>query len=142
MIADFFAAVGEVLSAEITYLSGWRFAAALGFVAVGEWVAERSGAINISVEGAMLAGAFMSVVGHSLPGSVAVGLLFATLAGLMVAVVQAHLSHNLAVNQFVVGLTLNILVLGAAGFLDGSLNLPQPQTAASWKCQVWLRSRC
>lgn len=133
MIADFFAAVGEVLSDEVTYLSGWRFAAALGFVAVGEWVAERSGTINISVEGAMLAGAFMSVLGSSLPGSVAVGLFFAALAGLMVAMVQAHLSHNLTVNQFVVGLTLNILVLGAAGFLHGSLSLPQPQTASVWE---------
>ncbi len=130
MIADFFTAVGEVLSDEVTYLSGWRFAAALGFVAVGEWVAERSGAINISVEGAMLAGAFVSVLGSSLPGSAPVGLLFAALAGLMVAMVQAHLSHNLTVNQFVVGLTLNILVLGAAGFLHGSLSLPQPQTAS------------
>ena len=129
MIGDFFSAVGDVLSSEVTYLSGWRFAAALAFVAVGEWVAERAGTINVSVEGAMLAGAFCSVVGYHVTESVAVGMAFAAVAGLLVSSLQAHLSHNLAINQFVVGLTLNILVLGTASFLHSSLEMSSPQRA-------------
>ena len=48
------------------------------------------------------------------PGS---GLLFAAVAGLIVAAVQANMSHRLPADQFVVGLVLNVLVLGLVGFL-------------------------
>ncbi len=126
-MGEFLSAVGDVLSSESTYLSGWRFACALAFVALGEWVAERAGTINVSVEGAMLAGAFAAVVGGDLTGSIWVGLLFAVVAGLLVVMIQAHLSHNLTVNQFVVGLTINILVAGTASYLNSSLSPASPK---------------
>ena len=43
-------------------------------------------------------------------------------AGFAVALVQAQMSHRLVANQFVVGLTLNILVLGLASFLASELD--------------------
>jgi simple sugar transport system permease protein len=52
---------------------------------------------------------------------VTVGLLFSVGAGLSVAAVHANLSHRLTANTFVVGLTLNILVLGLATFLNRNL---------------------
>ena len=133
MVGDFFSAIGDVLSSETTYSSGWRLAVALAFVAVGEWIAERAGTINISVEGSMLAGAFAAAMGFDASGSVAVGLLIGAAAGLLVGAVQAHFSHNLTANQFVVGLTLNILVLGLASFLNSTL---KPETATAHVFEV------
>ena len=50
--------------------------------------------------------------------NVPIALALGLLAGVAVALVQAHLSHQLTIDQFVVGLTLNLFVLGLALFLD------------------------
>ncbi len=115
---DFLNAVWDIFTSDSTYVNGALAAGLLVFAASGEWVAERAGTINISVEAMLLSGAFTSAVGFGVSGSVAVGLLTGAAGGLIVAVVQAQMSHRLAADQFVVGLTLNILVLGLAGFLD------------------------
>ncbi len=120
-MGDFLAAAGDVLTSESAYLNAVAFAALLAFAAVGEWVAERAGTLNISVEGMLLGGAFAAAMGYDLTSSVSVGLLVGIGAGILVASVQAEMSHRLAADQFVVGLTLNILVLGLAGFLDSEL---------------------
>ena len=128
----FFEAVWDIFSSETTYLNGSLFAALLAFAACGEWVAERAGTINISVEGMLLTGALVSAIGYHVSDSVVVGVLFGMLGGLLVAVVQAHMSHHLAADQFVVGLTLNILVLGLAGFLDREID-PATTFAGRWE---------
>ena len=107
----------DVLSSGTAYTAATRFAAVLIFAAVGEWVAERSGTLNISVEAMLLAGAFGAAMGYDWTGFAAVGLLSGMLAGVLVASVQAQMSHRLSADQFVVGLTLNILVLGITSFL-------------------------
>lgn len=118
MIASLFGAVGDVLTAEAMYESAIRFAIILAFAAVGEWVAERSGTLNISLESFMIGGAYTAAVVWNGTDNVPLALLAGTLAGVLVSLIQAHLSHQLAVDQFVVGLTLNIFVLGLALFLD------------------------
>ncbi|MEM9711870.1 MAG: ABC transporter permease [Actinomycetota bacterium] len=124
-------AIWDVLSSEVTYSSAVRFAALLLFAACGEWVAERAGTLNISVEGMILAGAFAAAVGYDrFGGSVAAGLVAGCLAGVLIASVQANMSHRLPADQFVVGLTLNILVLGLVGFLDAELD-PTTQRVAT-----------
>lgn len=128
----FFEAVWDIVSSETTYLNGALFAALLAFAATGEWVAERAGTINISVEGMLLAGALASAIGYDVTGSVAVGVLFGVFGGVVVSVVQAHMSHHLVADQFVVGLTLNILVFGLAGFLDREID-PDTTFAAKWE---------
>jgi simple sugar transport system permease protein len=65
----------------------------------------------------MLAGAFFSIVGASITGTVVGGLGAGMLAGLCVAAVHANMSHRLQANTFVVGLTLNVLLLGLTNFL-------------------------
>jgi len=97
--------------------SACRLAGPLIFVALGELVAERTGALNISVEGMMLGSAFGAAVGSDLMGSPFGGLVFGVVVGLLIAAVQANLAHRLTVNQFVVGLALNIFVLGLTGYL-------------------------
>ncbi|MEO1061183.1 MAG: ABC transporter permease [Actinomycetota bacterium] len=121
-MADFFSAVGDVLTSDAAFANAATFAVFLAFAASGEWVAERSGTLNVSVEAMLLAGAFAAAMGHHITGNELVGLIFAMSAGLMVAIVQAHMSNNLTANQFVVGLTLNILVLGLTSFLDSELS--------------------
>lgn len=114
----FLEAVWEIFTSDSTYVNGALFAGLLLFAASGEWIAERAGTINISVEAMLLAGAFTAAVGYDLTGSAWVGLATGALGGMAVAAVQAEMSHRLAADQFVVGLTLNILIIGVAGFLD------------------------
>ena len=65
--------------------------------------------------------------------SVTVGLLFAMAIGVVVASVQANMSHRLTANQFVVGLALNTLVLGIASFLNTSI---QPVSRAAHRLEI------
>ncbi len=115
---EFLDAIWDVATSDAIYVNAAIFAGLLLFAASGELVAERAGTINISVEGMLLAGAFASAVGYDLTGSVLLGLLSGAVGGMIVAGVQAEMSHRLAADQFVVGLTLNIVVLGLVGFLD------------------------
>ncbi len=126
----FLSAIADVLTSEAAYINALTFAVFLAFGATGEWVAERSGTLNISVEAMLLAGAFSAAVGYSTTQNEVVALGFGMVAGLVVAVVQAEMSHRLAANQFVVGLTLNILVLGLASFLASELD-PVTKKASS-----------
>lgn len=136
MLGDFFSAVGDVLSNESTYSGGFRLAVVLALVAAGEWIAERAGTLNISVEAMLLGGAFNSALGYHLTESVAIGILFGAIAGLGIAIVQANMSHRLSADQFVVGLTLNILILGVASFLNSSI---RPSTTRAHIFEVpWL----
>jgi len=130
-MADFIAAAIDVFTAESTYFNAALFAALLAFAASGEWVAERSGTLNISVEGMVLSGAFAGAVGFDITDSVALALVASILGGMIVAGVQAEMSHRMVADQFVVGLTLNILVLGLTGFLDREIS-PEATLAAKW----------
>jgi len=136
-VSSFVGAIGDVLSSDAAYISAISFAALLGFGAVGEWVAEKSGTLNISIEAMLLAGAFAAAVGYDLTSNLAVGAVFGIVAGMAVASAQAELSHRLPADQFVVGLALNILVLGLAGFLDGEL---EPVTRRAPRVEIPLLS--
>lgn len=118
MIGSIFNVLGDVLSSDAMYNSAVRFAIVLAFAATGEWVAEKAGTLNISLEAMMIGGAYTSAAVFTATDTVPVALLAGVVAGVLVALVQAHLSHHLTIDQFVVGLTLNLFVLGLALFLD------------------------
>jgi ABC-type uncharacterized transport system permease subunit len=120
-MGDIFSAIGDVLTSETAYLNAFTFGVLLAFGASGEWVAERSGTLNISIEAMFLAGAFAAAVGYDVVGNEFVALLWAIGAGVAVALVHANMSHRLSANQFVVGITINILILGLTSFLDSEL---------------------
>jgi general nucleoside transport system permease protein len=132
MLASLSGAVADVLSSETMYQSMMRFAIILAFAAVGEWVAERAGTLNISIEAMMIGGAFTAGVTFDRTDSTLLSLAVAVCAGVTVALMQANLSHRLTVDQFVVGLTLNILVLGLALFLDSRFPAVT-SIAAQWR---------
>lgn len=121
-MTDFIDALGDIFGSPTMYGSAIRLGAFLAFAAVGELVAEKAGTINISVEGSLLAGAFTGAIGYDLTGSTWLGLVAGMLGGLLIAVVQGNMSHRLTADQFVVGLTANVLVLGLAGFLNASIS--------------------
>lgn len=120
---DLLSGLFEALSNSSTSVNAALFAGLLIFAASGEWVAERSGSINISVEGMLLAGAFTSAAGYTVTDSFVLGIVCGAAGGMAVASVQAEMSHRLTADQFVVGLTLNILILGLAGFLSREVDL-------------------
>jgi simple sugar transport system permease protein len=121
-------AIWDVIGSGSTYSSTMRFATLLALAALGEWVAERAGTMNISVEGMILNGAFTAALGSHLTGNVTVGLLLGVVGGLTVAVVQGTMSHRFGANQFVVALALNVLVVGLTAFVDAQIE-PQVQIA-------------
>ncbi len=125
-MGNFWHALGELATNESTYRNAIIAAVVLWIAASGELVAEKAGTINISLEAMMLGGAFAGAVGQHALHSVWLALILAMLAGLAVAWVQANMSHRLPADQFVVGLVLNVLVLGIVGFLTSAID-PQSQ---------------
>jgi simple sugar transport system permease protein len=82
---------------------------------------ERSGVINIAIEGQLLAGAFTAAVVASALGNPYMGLIAAPFAGALVGLLLALFSVKYWVNQIVVGVVLNVLVAGITNFFFGTL---------------------
>jgi ABC-type uncharacterized transport system permease subunit len=120
---DLLDAIRDIFSSDALYISAFQLSVLFIFAACGEWVAERAGTLNISVEGMLLAGAFGAAWAGHAGGNAAVGVIGGCTAGLLVSLVQAELAHRLTANQFVVGLALNVLVIGLTAFLDSELDL-------------------
>lgn len=82
---------------------------------------ERTGVINIAIEGQLLAGAFLGVVVANAAGSVWLGLIGAPIAGVLVSILLALFTVNLRTDHIIVGVVLNMLVLGLTNFLYSTL---------------------
>lgn len=95
-----------------------RSAVPLVFAGMGGLLSERSGIINISLEGLMLFGAFAAVVGTYFTGQPLLGLLFAMVIGGLGATVFAFWSITLRANQIVAGTAIVLLALGVTAFLN------------------------
>jgi simple sugar transport system permease protein len=91
------------------------------FVALGELVAQRSGVINIGLEGMMLSGAFFGFWAAHATGSLLVGVVVGMLAGTFLGVVMAAVSVSAGADQIVVGIGITILALGATTFANEEL---------------------
>ena len=93
-----------------------RIATPLGLAAMGETITERSGVINIGIEGAMLSGALAGALGAAATGSVTAGFAAGALAGALVAAVFSFSVLYLRGDQIVVGAAIT---LGATGVTGG-----------------------
>ncbi|HTJ25522.1 MAG TPA: ABC transporter permease [Candidatus Limnocylindria bacterium] len=86
------------------------------YAALGGVLSERSGVVNIGLEGILIAGAFVSVVVSGATGSPVLGACAGVLAGALVAAVLAYAATRLAVDQIVAGTGINIAALAAAAY--------------------------
>ncbi|AMA59421.1 ABC transporter permease [Bradyrhizobium sp. CCGE-LA001] len=85
--------------------------------ATGELVTERSGVLNLGVEGMMIVGAACGFASAWLTGSIFIGALFGIVAGMLMSLVFALMTLGLAVNQVATGLALTILGIGLSGLI-------------------------
>ena len=108
---DVFTSLGTLLASTI------RNATPLIFAALGGMFSERSGVVNIGLEGLMLISAFAGVVGASLSGSALVGLGFGLGAGLVFALIHALMCITFEADQIISGTAINLLALGGTGYL-------------------------
>lgn len=99
------------------FASAIRMATPLALAAIGGTICERSGVVNIALEGIMLVGAFFGVVVTLATGNVWIGVLGAVAAGVALSAIHAFASVTLRMEQVVSGTALNILALGLTGFL-------------------------
>ena len=117
-----------------------RLATPLILAALGGMYSERSGVINIALEGIMLAGAFTAAAVTVFTQNPWVGMLAAMIAGLLVAGIHAVASIQFRANQVVVGTAINILFIGVPALVSGALfestgstpQLPREQTLPDW----------
>lgn len=119
----------QVLLRSLTSYNTWQtaltFAALLVLPALGGVISERSGVVNIAMEGMMLTGAFASVMitllfynlGYNNSLCVILGVLAAILAGGAMALIHAVVSINFKANQIVSGVAINIIALGLTSYL-------------------------
>jgi simple sugar transport system permease protein len=92
------------------------FSTPLVFGAIGGMFSERSGVVNIGLEGMMLMGAFWGVYAADKGGSWVIGLLAAMAAGGLLALVHAFFAIHLRADQIVGGTAVNFLALGITGY--------------------------
>ncbi len=93
------------------------FATPLTYAAIGGMFSERSGVVNIALEGMMLTGAFFGAYGADVTGSWIGGLFIGMAAGAALALVHAFFAVNLRADQIVGGTAINFLALGITGYL-------------------------
>lgn len=80
-------------------------------------MSERVGVVNISIEAQLLAGAFVGAVVGTLTGNLYVAVLAAMVAGMSLGMVLAVFSVKYLADQIIVGVVLNVLVIGISNFL-------------------------
>jgi len=122
------AAAGKFIPFTGLLQGGLILAVPLIFGAMAGIISERSGVINIAIEGQLLAGAFLSGVVASLMQSIWAGLLVAPFAGMAIAWLLAVFAIKYGIDQVVLGFVLNVLVIGVTNFLYGKLLIPYQST--------------
>lgn len=92
------------------------FATPVAFASIGGMFSERSGVVNIGLEGMMLGGAFFGILGADKLGSWELGLVTAMASGAVFGLIHAFFAVNMRADQIVGGTAINFLALGVTGY--------------------------
>jgi ABC-type uncharacterized transport system permease subunit len=85
--------------------------------ALGGVIGERAGVVNIAIDGQLLAGAFAAALVASVVGTTWAGVAASMVAGMLVALLLGLFAINYFVDQVIVGVVLNVLVIGLTSFM-------------------------
>jgi simple sugar transport system permease protein len=99
------------------FVTGIQLMVPILLAALGETISERSGVLNVGIEGSMLIGALVSAIVGIKLDSVVLGLLLGSAAGVGTGIVLAILYVARGTDQIVTGLLFNIFALGFTGLL-------------------------
>ena len=121
------ASAGALLPIPGLLIGTLGLSAPLIFGALGGVISERVGVVNVAIEGQLLAGAFASAMIASLTQQPLLGLVGAMVAGVLVSFVLAAFSIQYLVDQVIVGVVLNVLVIGLTSFLYSTLLSPNTE---------------
>jgi ABC-type uncharacterized transport system permease subunit len=100
--------------------------------AIGELVVERSGVLNLGVEGMMIMGAVSAFAIAQLTGSAGLGALGGLVAGMLFSLLFGFLTLTLVANQVATGLALTILGLGLSGMIgEAFIGLTRPEAGSN-----------
>ena len=113
----FFQILLRVLASSDFWQASLQFGSLLLLPALGGVLSERSGVVNIAMEGMMLTGAYAGVMTALATNSLIIGVFGAIIAGGLMALVHAIVSINFKANQIVSGLAINIAALGLTNYL-------------------------
>ena len=94
-----------------------RFATPLTLAALGGVISERSGVVNIAMEGMMLVGAFFAVLAGAATHNLLIAVLVSVLCGGLIAAIHGVASIHFRADQIVSGMAINLLALGLTSFL-------------------------
>ena len=112
-----------------------RLSVPIALTALGELVTERSGIVNIGIEGIMVIGAFISVVGTFITGNPFIGLLLGIIVGMLLGLIHSLLSVYFYADQIIIGIGViffgygitavgNAIIWGQPGFSVGVARVP------------------
>lgn len=108
---------GVVLFIQTILSATWRLATPIIYASIGEVFTERSGVLNIGLEGFMLLGAFFGFAATFFTNNLALGILTALVCGIVFGLLFAFFCVTIKANQIVVGAAFNLIGLGLTGFL-------------------------
>lgn len=94
-----------------------RLAVPITLAGIGETISEKSGVLNIGIEGLMLMGAFVGFIATYFTQSSWVGILMGIVSGMIISMIHGYLSIQGRGDQNVIGLSINFLVLGLTSFV-------------------------
>jgi ABC-type uncharacterized transport system permease subunit len=114
----FFQTLLHVLLSSDLWAASLQFGALLLLPALGGVISERSGVVNIAMEGMMLTGAYAGVVIALSAHNALIGVLGAMVAGGLMALIHAIVSINFKADQIVSGIAINLAALGLTDYLS------------------------
>ncbi len=107
-----------------------RLATPIVLGALAGILCERSGVVNIAIEGLMLTGACLGFIAAVVLGNTWLGLMFALIASGALVMLHAFLAIRFKTDQIISGTVINILAVGVTGYLRNNVILPLEQQGA------------